>query len=244
MALKLMLADESITIKKVVMKIFSQADFEVATVQDGSEILATAQRFKPDVVLLSTTLAGNDLQSKVSEISRLSTNPNAVILLGNRGNGIDSSKSQQLGAGGLVFKPLDNRELQKAIDAILQDPEPAPTAAKAATGAGLVTPSTSGDIDQRAKILFEVFESYFNENMVILTDSLTKALVPKVAAEVSSRVIESMEMTELPKQIMNMTRGIVSDLVPQIAERVITREVELIKEEAIRLIEAEEDDNA
>jgi len=244
MGLKLLLADESITIRKVVMKVFSGADCEVASVENHDEILVAAKRLHPDVVLLSANFPGVNLAKDIGKIAKLSSQPDSIILLGNRGNGLDPEKSRELGAGGFVYKPLDNRELQKTIDAILtkeaDDSKPAESdVAKAITP--MIPEKTGQDIDKRADILFNIFESYFNENMVVLTDSLTKALVPKIAAEVSSQVMENLGMTELPKQIMTMTKGIVNDLVPQIAERVINREITSIKEEAIRLIEAEDD---
>ena len=247
MALKLLLADESITIRKVVTKIFNQDDHKVAAVDNQDEMLSAAKSLQPDIVLLSTDFPGIDLTRHISEVSSLAARPNGIILLGNRGNGIDPEASAKLGAGAFVYKPLDNRELQKAIDLVINGPESAAdNAAGPATGTmtAPVVPQAdgqTGNVDQRAKVLFDIFESYFNENMVTLTDSMTKTLIPKVAAELSSKIIENIEITELPKQILNMTRGIVNDLVPQIAERVISREIESIKEEAIRLIEADEE---
>jgi len=244
MGLKLLLADESITIRKVVMKVFSKPDCEVASVENHDEILVAAKRLQPDVVLLSANFPGINLAEDISKIAKLSSHPNSIILLANRGNGLDDQKSMKLGAGGFVYKPLDNRELQKTIDLILNnEPDEAKSSKSASpkTAAPVIPSASSEGIDKRAEILFNLFESYFNENMVVLTDTMTKALAPRIAAEVSSRIMESVEMTELPKQIMTMTKGIVNDLVPQIAERVINREITSMKEEAIRLIEAEED---
>ncbi|MCD4655875.1 response regulator [bacterium] len=253
MGLKLLLADESITIRKVVLKVFSNPDYEVASVKNHDEILKAAKRLHPDIVLLSANFPEIDLTEDIAKIAKLSSQPNSIILLGDRGNGLDPEKSLELGAGGFIYKPLDNRELLKTIDSILgKTPEKSDTIqspveenkqnAILSTIAPVVPDTTGQDIDKRAEILFDLFESYFSENMVLLTDTMTKALIPKIAADISSRVIESLEMTELPKQIMTMTKGIVNDLVPQIAERVISREIASIKEEAIRLIEAEDDE--
>lgn len=257
MGLKMLLADDSITIRKVVTKVFTGEDFEVATVENHDDIWPAAKKLHPDVVVLSADLPGLDLDKDVREISELSKPANAVILMGQRGNGLDMEKSLDLGARGFVYKPLDNRELKKTIHLLLQQPTvkspPAkPTASKKgeipegtpASVIAPVIPEKAGEsMDQRAEILLDLFESYFSENMVIITDTITKALAPRIATDISSQIIENMGITELPKQIMNMTKGIVNDLVPQIADRVISREIENIKAEAIRLLEAEEDDD-
>ncbi len=257
MALKLLLADESITIQKVVRRAFGNDNFEVAWVDQPEEILEAVKKVQPDFVLLSDSFPGIDLETDIKTIAGLSSQPHSVILMGNHGNGLDLEKSLLMGASGFVFKPIDNRILAKTIDDLLlqgtqttaasqpqiqpQSQTTAPVPAVASSRLPILA-YTGESVDQRARILFDIFESYFNENMVMITESLTKTLAPKIAAEISSRVIEHLGITDLPKQIMTMTKGIVNDLVPQIAERVISREIESIKAEAIRLLEAEDED--
>ncbi|MBN1297642.1 response regulator [bacterium] len=256
MAFKLLLADESITIRKVVTKVFSRDNFEVATVENHDDAISAARDFQPDVVILSSDLPGLDLNRGVASISNSAASKNIVILMGNRGDNLDETQSIKLGAQGFVYKPLDNRILKRVIEQLLIQPTIKAPAAKSTAetakadslsaetiSAPDIPEFTAETIDQRAEILLDLFESYFNENMVVITDTMTKALAPRIAADISSRIIERLEITDLPKQIMAMTKGIVNDLVPQIAERVITREIESIKAEALRLLEAEEDDN-
>lgn len=257
MALKLLLADDSITIRKVVTKAFAGNDYEVATVETHEDIVGTMEKLHPDVVIVSADLPGLDLDTDIEQLVNLSAPSNAVILMGQRGNGIDAETSLKLGARGFVYKPLDNRELKKTIEKIFQQPTVTEKAAKKAGSKSAelaegtpdsviapVIPKAAGEsMDQRAEILLDLLESYFSENMVVITDTITKALAPRIAADVSSQIIESIGITELPKQIVSMTKGIVNDLVPQIAERVITREIENIKAEAIRLLESEDEDD-
>ncbi|MBN1879956.1 response regulator [bacterium] len=257
MALKLLLADESITVQKVFRRAFNNDNFEIAWVDEPEEIIEVVKKLHPDFVLLSDNFPGIDLQSDVKTIAELSSQPYSVILMSNRGNSLDLEKLKELGASGFVYKPLDNRVLIKTIDDLLlrntqsvlstSDPVSSPETSAplpAVSTSKMPIPGYTGEtIDQRARILFDIFESFFNENMVMITDSMTKALAPKIAADISSRVIEHLGITDLPKQIMTMTKGIVNDLVPQIAERVISREIESIKAEAIRLLEEEDDED-
>lgn len=256
MALKLLLADESITVRKVFCRTFGTENFEVAWVDPPEEIIDTVKKIQPDFVLLSDNFPGLNLENDIRTIAGLSSQPRSVILMSHRGDILNQEKSIELGAGGFILKPLDNRVLIKTIDdLLLKNTEKAAGTFPPATAAGDVSapavsssritiPGYTGEtVDQRARILCDIFESYFNENMVLITDSMTKALAPRIASEISSRVIEHLGITDLPKQIITMTKGIVKDLVPQIAERVISREIESIKTEAIRLLEEEDEDN-
>ena len=51
MARKLLLADDSITIQKVVELVLAEEGFEIKAVNNGEEALAAAATFKPDIVL-------------------------------------------------------------------------------------------------------------------------------------------------------------------------------------------------
>jgi len=56
MPVKILLADKSITIQKVVEMLFSGREYEVACVSDGDTALHEAERLVPDVVLADVDL--------------------------------------------------------------------------------------------------------------------------------------------------------------------------------------------
>ncbi|MCI4626765.1 MAG: response regulator, partial [Candidatus Magnetoovum sp. WYHC-5] len=51
MAKKILLADDSITIQKVVELILSDEDYEIVSVSSGDEALAMIEQLNPDIVL-------------------------------------------------------------------------------------------------------------------------------------------------------------------------------------------------
>ncbi|HEY0592850.1 MAG TPA: response regulator, partial [Thermoanaerobaculia bacterium] len=51
MAKKILLADDSITIQKVVELTFSDGDYEIAAVNNGSKAIQKLQEWRPDVIL-------------------------------------------------------------------------------------------------------------------------------------------------------------------------------------------------
>lgn len=235
MAIKLLLADESITIRKVFQKTFSEDEYELAWIDRHDNFYDSLKRLKPDFLFLSDTFPGLELNTDLPQINQKLPSSSQVIVLGNRSDISRINESVSESIAGLVYKPVDNRIVKDLLDSILNKKKQPDTKTEKEK---LTVPSEKHEtVDQRAKILFDIFESYFNENMVTLTDSLTRSLAPRIATDIASKVIEHLEITDLPKQIMTMTRGIVHDLVPQITERVVAREIESIKNEAIRLLE-------
>ncbi len=262
MPTRLLLADESITIRKVVQIIFRNTNTEVSTAGNRMELLSLAKTLNPDVILLSVNFPGIDLQTDVKTMSELpGKNPIPVVLMANRGESIDSTYGQGLGADGILYKPLDNRELKRAVDHILRSSlpstQPSETAHKTPPKSKekpkqtppneplkIVTPavneSQTGTPEQRARVLMDIFESYLNENVILLTDALAKHMAPRIASDVAGKILESIDFSSLPSQVATIIEGVIQDLVPQLAETLIQREIDMIKEEAAHLISRDE----
>ena len=70
MRTKLLLADDSITIQKVVGIIFASEDYELAIVDNGDAALAKAREIKPDVLLVDAVMPGKTGYEVCEEIRR------------------------------------------------------------------------------------------------------------------------------------------------------------------------------
>ena len=55
---KILLADDSVTIQRVVELTFSGQGYDVTCLRSGKEVLDTARSIRPDVVLLDVSLPG------------------------------------------------------------------------------------------------------------------------------------------------------------------------------------------
>ncbi len=135
MPVKILLADKSITIQKVVEMLFSGRDYEVVCVSDGETALNEAKRVVPDVVLVDVDLPRID---GYSFATRLKQNPQLaqapVILMMSRDDVYDGAKGKQAGIIDNIAKPFESQELigkvKKAIAAAPpQRAEAAPSAA-------------------------------------------------------------------------------------------------------------------
>jgi CheY-like chemotaxis protein len=122
MPVKILLADKSITIQKVVEMLFSGKDYEVACVSDGDTALKEASRVVPDVVLVDVDLPrvdGYSFAGRLKQEPQLSQTP--IILMMSRDDVYDSVKGKQEGIFDHIAKPFESQELigkvKKALDA-------------------------------------------------------------------------------------------------------------------------------
>lgn len=132
MPVKILLADKSITIQKVVEMLFSGKDYEVTCVSDGDTALHEASRVVPDVVLVDVDLPridGYSFAGRLKQTPQLSQTP--VILMMSRDDVYDSAKGKQGGVLDYIAKPFESQELigkvKKALAAApprLAEPEP------------------------------------------------------------------------------------------------------------------------
>jgi CheY-like chemotaxis protein len=67
---RLLLADDSITIQKVVAIIFANEEFELTVVDNGTAALEKAREIKPDVMLVDALMPGKTGYEVCAEIRR------------------------------------------------------------------------------------------------------------------------------------------------------------------------------
>jgi len=133
MPIKILLADKSITIQKVVEMLFSGKEYEVLCVSDGETALSEAQRIMPDVVLADIDLPrinGYSFAARLKQETALARTP--VILMMSRDDIFDVNKASQASVVDHIAKPFESQELigkvRKAVSATSQRPaEPAAT---------------------------------------------------------------------------------------------------------------------
>jgi CheY-like chemotaxis protein len=120
MARKLLLADDSITIQKVVELVLAEEGFEIKAVNNGEEALAVASTFQPDIVLADIEMPK---MNGYQLCEKLKTNPATgdvpVILLSGAFEPLDEELAKQVKADSFVIKPFESQELISKINAAL-----------------------------------------------------------------------------------------------------------------------------
>ncbi len=114
----LLLADDSVTIQKVVGITFANEDVELLTVDNGVDALARARERRPDLVLADVGMPGMDgyeLCAALKADPELSTIP--VMLLTGTFEGFDEDRMAEVRADGHISKPF---EAQMLVDRVWQ----------------------------------------------------------------------------------------------------------------------------
>lgn len=120
MSFRLLLADDSITIQKVVELILADENVEMTTAQNGEEALAMLASFNPDIVLADTEMPamnGYELCERIKHEPSTSSIP--VILLTGAFEPLDEDRARQVRADDHLIKPFDAQELIQKINAAL-----------------------------------------------------------------------------------------------------------------------------
>lgn len=120
MAYKLLLADDSITIQKVVELVLAEEDFEIKSVGNGEDALIAIDSFGPDIVLADIDmpkLNGYQLCEKIKQNPGTAGIP--VILLAGAFEPIDEGLSRAVGADDSIIKPFESQELISKINGAL-----------------------------------------------------------------------------------------------------------------------------
>lgn len=106
---KLLLADDSVTIQKVVALTFTDEGLEVVTVSDGQQALEKLEEFTPDVVLADVFmphLDGYKLCEHIKRTERFSHIP--VMLLVGSFEPFDEAEARRVGADDYLTKPFQS----------------------------------------------------------------------------------------------------------------------------------------
>jgi len=105
---KLLLADDSVTIQKVIELTFADEDIDVIAVSTGSQAIARAPVDRPDIVLADVGMPDRDGYEVAAFIKRtpgLSHIP--VLLLTGAFEPIDEGRAKAAGCDGVLVKPFE-----------------------------------------------------------------------------------------------------------------------------------------
>jgi CheY-like chemotaxis protein len=194
---KLLLADDSVTIQRVIELTFADEDIDVITVGNGQAAIDRAETERPDIVLADAAMPerdGYEVAAFIKSHPQLSHVP--VVLLAGAFEPIDEARARAAGCDGVLVKPFEPQMVISRVKDLLSGNRPAnmwaagPTAQgplRAAApapprdspgpGTGLVTSRTEPapqPQDQNAPRSDDPLEAYF--------DRLDAAVTARAAA--------------------------------------------------------------
>lgn len=116
MALRVLLADESNTIKKVFQLVLQDFGIELTVVNVGSEVINVAMDFKPDIIFADVLLQKKNGYEVCQEIRSHSTlNQVPVILIWSGFMELDQQKFKTCRANDHLEKPFDTTRLRQMV---------------------------------------------------------------------------------------------------------------------------------
>ncbi len=121
MSAKVLLADDSITIQKVVELILMEQGFELKTVNNGQEAISAMLTFTPDIVLADAEmplLNGYQLCERIKSNARFSHIP--VILLAGAFEPLDTELAKSVRVDDILTKPFEAKDLLEKINLLLE----------------------------------------------------------------------------------------------------------------------------
>ena len=116
MALRVLLADESPTIKKVIQLALQDYSVEVKAVPVGIDVVPIAKVFQPDIIFVDVLLvkkSGYEVARDIKKDPDLAHIP--VVLLWNSLMGIDEAKAKDSSANKRLEKPFEVETLRSII---------------------------------------------------------------------------------------------------------------------------------
>lgn len=138
----ILLADDSVTIQKVVELTFLDEDFQVVTVGNGTEAIERLGEVRPSLVIADVHMPGAD-GYEVAEAVRTAQPGTPVILLVGTFESFDSARATQAGAADHLKKPFDSQELLRRVQTLLAGAPAVPQAAAPVEPAWGFEPSPS-----------------------------------------------------------------------------------------------------
>ena len=116
MSINILLADDSITIQKVIGIIFGGDEYTVTVVDNGKAAVDKAIEIKPDVLLIDALMpgmSGYEVCEQIRAISELKTKP--IILLTGSFEPFDEDKAKSCGADTFLSKPFESQQIVNKV---------------------------------------------------------------------------------------------------------------------------------
>jgi CheY-like chemotaxis protein len=137
MSKKILLADDSITIQKVISLTFAGEDYKITSVDNGADAIVKAREIMPDIILADVIMPqrnGYEVCEAVKGDPGLRNIP--VLLLAGTFEPFDEDQAKKVGADGYIIKPFESQALaqkvkelmsaREAMPAVPEAPRPAP----------------------------------------------------------------------------------------------------------------------
>ncbi len=120
----LLLADDSVTIQRVIELTFADEDVRVVAVGDGDEAIAFLDRTPPDIVLADIGMlrkSGYEVAQHMRDTPGLADIP--VVLLTGAFEPVDEARAKEVGCDAVLAKPFEPQQVISRVKELLARPK-------------------------------------------------------------------------------------------------------------------------
>ena len=172
MSTKLLLADDSVTIQRVIELTFADEDVAVTAVGDGRQAIDRLRTDRPDIVLADVGMPerdGYEVASFIKNDPQLAHIP--VILLTGAFEPLDEERARSVGCDGVLVKPFEPQMVINRVKELLTSRRPAAPPVAAVTAPPVRQAAIGGDLDAglaplpgtaEAKKTTDALDAYFD----------------------------------------------------------------------------------
>jgi CheY-like chemotaxis protein len=235
MAKTILLADDSVTIRKVVELTFSETDIRVESVGSGREALDQIRAIEPDLVLADVAMpdpSGYDVCREVKASDR----PVPVLLLAGTFEPFDMQRARECGADGHVVKPFESGTLVEKVESLLNrpiDPDPAqsedrPAEHDVAEGLESLAEETAGEVPDPTDEPPHGAEPTMPDGGATLPEPLEP---PAEALTLTPAEIDAIARAVVQRLSTDLLREIAWEVVPDLAESIIRERIRQLERE-------------
>ena len=177
MALKILLADDSMTAQNMGKKILVDAGYDVVAVSNGAAAIKKISSERPDIAILDEYMpgyTGSEVCERVKASAETSKIP--VLLTVGKMEPFDQEKANKVHADGVMIKPFEASDLIAAVQSIAQRllaPSPAPRGLE--VGTVQLRQGQSPSVDDTMRIPAPPPETISHEDTLRLTVQQIKA---------------------------------------------------------------------
>jgi CheY-like chemotaxis protein len=121
MSIKILLADDSITIQKVAGIIFGGEEYSLTVVDNGKAAVEKARELNPDVLLIDALMpgmSGYEVCEAVRATPSISTKP--ILLLTGSFEPFDETKAKSCGADDFLAKPFESQQIVTKVKELIE----------------------------------------------------------------------------------------------------------------------------
>lgn len=119
---KILVADDSLTIQKVIKLALASEGYDIQTASDAQDALQSLTVFRPQVVLVDVSLPGKNAFEIKRQVNEQGDLPDTrFILMSSAFEKVDENQASEVVFHGRLTKPFDPSLLRKVVNEVLQE---------------------------------------------------------------------------------------------------------------------------